>query len=178
MSWTPSSANSALESDADSERYRPCEARSGIVLSRQGRMALVQVRESRGCAACTCANSQARGQPTSTRTVTVVNVVDAEVGRSSRHSRSRRALRHPLAGRAVRSSRHALDRTTSCRGSQHLARGQSRDDHRHWSGPVSCQSWLLWRGPLSKSSRNSCKTINSSLRFPDNLTSMPNTFLQ
>ena len=91
MSWTPSSANSALESDPTSETHRPCAGRSGIVLSRQGRMAQVQVRESRGCAACTCTNSQARDQSTSTRTVTVVNIVDAEVGRHVRIADSPRA---------------------------------------------------------------------------------------
>lgn len=47
-------------------------------------MALVQVRESRGCAACTCITSQAHDQSTPTRTVTVVNIVGAEVGRHVR----------------------------------------------------------------------------------------------
>ncbi|WP_031386233.1 SoxR reducing system RseC family protein [Desulfonatronum thiodismutans] len=80
-----------MESDTVSETHRPCAERSGIVISRQGRMALVQVRESRGCAACTCTTSQARGQSTSTRTVTVVNIVDAEVGRHVRIVDSPRA---------------------------------------------------------------------------------------
>lgn len=84
MSWNPSSANSALESDAVSEAHRPCAGRSGIVLSRQGRMARVQMRESRHCAACTCSAAFARHQSSSTRTLTVVNIVDADVGRHVR----------------------------------------------------------------------------------------------
>ncbi len=92
MSWTPSSVNSASESDATSETHRSCAGRSGIVLSRQGRMARVQMRASRSCSACTCSAAFARHQSSSTRTLTVVNIVDAEVGRHVRIVDSPRAV--------------------------------------------------------------------------------------
>lgn len=47
-------------------------------------MARVQMRESRGCAACTCSNPHVQGHPSSTRTLTVANIVDADVGRHVR----------------------------------------------------------------------------------------------
>lgn len=55
-------------------------------------MARVQMRESRGCSACTCSAPQARGQSSSSKTLTVVNIVDAEVGRHVRIVNSPRAV--------------------------------------------------------------------------------------
>ncbi len=92
MSWNQSSTNFALESEAASEAHRSRAGRSGIVISRKGRMARVQMRASRGCSACTCSAPQARDQSSSTRTLTVVNVVNAEVGRHVRIVDSPRAV--------------------------------------------------------------------------------------
>ncbi|WP_158269688.1 SoxR reducing system RseC family protein [Desulfonatronum sp. SC1] len=80
-----------MENDAAPETVRPCAGRTGIVLSRQGRMARVQIRESRQCAACSCSTPQVRDHSPPTRILTVVNTVDAEVGRHVRIVDSSRA---------------------------------------------------------------------------------------
>lgn len=80
MSWNPSSAPSALESNSTIAPHSSCSGRSGVIVSRSGSMARARVSGIRTCATCSCSRPLHEDNSAPPRTITVHNTVDAQIG--------------------------------------------------------------------------------------------------